>query len=273
MSATGRAGYEYNYEFSVDDEIVLRYNYTVVPGKKTFLFEIRTIFILKKTDGVDEIMGSERCFAEISVNDEQEAQLLFGFNWLASYRLKEYWMTEEDIARFDQDTIDFTKKIEADPGRAHRRTVPIGIDLKVCTVQQEGEEVGPALERVIRAEKLIPLYVYPLQMGLENGPPPPIPLGDMFRVFLWELERTRVEDLNQGLAMMQDCGVCLRAPIVGDQISVLPSCGHALHSHCIVRSLLEKRECPLCHSLVTFDPMAAYANVDPADYEMSKTLA
>ncbi|KAI3451365.1 hypothetical protein Pfo_008030 [Paulownia fortunei] len=63
-----------------------------------------------------------------------------------------------------------------------------------------------------------------------------------------KLPRIRVEDLDEGLALMEVCPICLRNPTIGAQISLLP-CHHAFfHSHCVVRWLEKSRLCPLCHS-------------------------
>ncbi|KAL6571291.1 hypothetical protein OROHE_002934 [Orobanche hederae] len=45
---------------------------------------------------------------------------------------------------------------------------------------------------------------------------------------------------------MEICGVCRGKTMVGTEISLL-RCGHAFHSHCIVRRLLEDKCCPVCH--------------------------
>ncbi|EYU24030.1 hypothetical protein MIMGU_mgv11b017560mg [Erythranthe guttata] len=57
-------------------------------------------------------------------------------------------------------------------------------------------------------------------------------------IFVFELPRNRVEDVADGLLMMEACGICMRASTIGAQITVLPQCGHSFHSHCIVRHLL-----------------------------------
>lgn len=48
------------------------------------------------------------------------------------------------------------------------------------------------------------------------------------------------------------CAVCLEDYAVGDELRVLPSCGHAFHAVCILPWLTERRRCcPLCKTPVS----------------------
>lgn len=53
------------------EDIISRYKYHIYPNKKTFLFEIRTSFILKTIDGVDHMLDSETFDAEVKNNAAQ----------------------------------------------------------------------------------------------------------------------------------------------------------------------------------------------------------
>ncbi|XP_012840152.1 PREDICTED: RING-H2 finger protein ATL5-like [Erythranthe guttata] len=149
-------------------------------------------------------------------------------------------MTKDEVNKLVHEAFEFARKIADDPRHASRLVIPVLVSLEVRTVQQEGEPVDSVIDRTIRAEKLAPLYLWPLATPPVDHP--------KFPCFLTKLPRNRVEDIEEGLKIMRACGICLRAPTIGAQITVLPSCGHAFHSHCIVRWLMGNNLCPLCNS-------------------------
>ncbi|GFP87913.1 hypothetical protein PHJA_000935000 [Phtheirospermum japonicum] len=110
---------------------------------------------------------------------------------------------------------------------------PVVVDLDVFTVQREGETFDACMDRAIMAQKLR------------------------------HLDRMRVEDVQEGLALMPVCPICSRGTSIGAQISLL-TCQHAFHSHCIIRVLeSNKLTCPLCHypAGVYYSDHGSFSNV------------
>ena len=61
-----------------------------------------------------------------------------------------------------------------------------------------------------------------------------------------------------------ECSLCMESLIIGEMVRTLPSCGHAYHSKCIDRWLLDgqahqRRRCPLCNT----DPVETVAITCP----------
>ncbi|KAI3469245.1 hypothetical protein Pfo_025908 [Paulownia fortunei] len=242
-----RSGFEYRYRFWMDDEIIPLYRVAIMFGTKTcqsppikcFLFEIRTNFILKTRlddGGADEVMDSERY--EASVPEDGHEELL---EMQTSFRLKEYWMSDDEIQRLVHGAFDFAKQRAADP--QHGSVIPVVVGLDVCTVQLDGEPLNATIDRAIRPECLIPLYLWPVGPDVQRRR-----IGEVditLDLFSMDLPKIRVEDVDQGLALMEVCPICLHNPTIGAQISLLP-CHHAFHNHCVVRWLQKSTSCPLC---------------------------
>ncbi|KAI3449143.1 hypothetical protein Pfo_005808 [Paulownia fortunei] len=150
-------------------------------------------------------------------------------------------MTDDEVDRLIYEAFDFAKQMAADPQHASLRVIPVVVGVEVCTVQQEGEPIGPTMDRAIRAQNLVPLYLWPFPTAVERQPINPLLIN-----FMMKLPRIRVEDVDEGRALMRVCSICLRNPRMGTQISLLP-CHHAFHSHCVVRWLENSKLCPLCH--------------------------
>ncbi|EYU42379.1 hypothetical protein MIMGU_mgv11b009987mg [Erythranthe guttata] len=232
------AGYEYRYRFSLDDEIAPLYRYTLDPDLKTYLFEIRTSFIIKTIDGRDQIVDSERFDA---CRHGKETVHIFTD---VSCRLAEYWMTKDEIKELVNKASDFAAQTANDPRNARRSLIPIVVRLEVCTVQQENETVDLVNDRVIRADNLVPICVWPTvtDVGREQ-------LDSQLSLYSLRVAmmRRRVEDIDKELTIMPLCGICSRGPKIGTHISVIPPCDHAFHTHCIVRRLLENNYfCSTC---------------------------
>ncbi|KAL3625350.1 hypothetical protein CASFOL_030804 [Castilleja foliolosa] len=207
-----KLGYAYDFQLAMvgADEINSKYKSKLRDGVKTFLFEFRTNFILKKTpENLDEA-------AE------------------AGYRLEEYWMSRDEIEFLLNKTLDFTRNIASDPRYVLLNPIPVTVCLEVRTVQQEGEPFNDALDRAIREEHLVPLYMWNYATTVECSSMP-----DDRRLFLKFLKRVRVKNVEEGLALMRVCPICSRSGALGSQISTLPRCGHAFHSHCIYRWIEE----------------------------------
>ncbi|KAL9142141.1 hypothetical protein ABFS82_14G149200 [Erythranthe guttata] len=240
------AGYEYNYRFSIDDEMAPFYKFEFLHGTKTHIFEIRTSFIMKKINGQDQIMDSER-FHAIVYGDSQTC--LMG---CVADRFAEYWMTNDEIGIFVREALDFAAQTGKNTSRL---LIPIVVHIDVCTVQQENETVDSVSDRVIREEKLVPFDVWPFNPAAADRGNLDGQLWDyLARLMMgWpgcgELDSSniRVEDVGEGMTVMPICNICSRGPMIGTRISVLPSCNHAFHLHCIVRRMLGKNYmCPTC---------------------------
>lgn len=241
----GRAGYEYEYRFSVDDEVAGRYKHAKLPGKKNLLFEMRTVFMIKKKADEDHlIIGSETYDGVLHDDGKQDERRLMPAccGMMVSYRLLEYWMPKDEFDRFNDEAVDFARSAAAQ--RASDDVIPIAADTTVRTVQLDGEPIEQTMNRAIKQEDLLPIYVWPYSSTVEQS------LCDYGRAYhvTQNLERTRVESVEEGLGLglMRVCPMCARAPTIGTQITVLHNCNHAFHSRCIGMWLLEHDDCPYC---------------------------
>ncbi|GFP87069.1 E3 ubiquitin-protein ligase rnf126 [Phtheirospermum japonicum] len=235
-----RVGYEYNYEFSMVDEAEIKSNYKKKLKGKAYLYEFRTKFVLKRRpeEGVADdgvvVMDSERYDARL-----YEGGKKFGLYLMGGFRMKEYWMSYDEILYILDEAIDFAK---ADPHQQQSQVTAVVVSLEVCTVQQDGESLGACMDRAIRATNLVPLYLWPYAT-MERKP-----MTSMLSGYLRRLDRFRVEDIDQGSTLMRACPICSRDTTIGAQISKLPKCKHAFHSHCIVRCLEDNNLCPTCQA-------------------------
>ncbi|KAL3631585.1 hypothetical protein CASFOL_024569 [Castilleja foliolosa] len=245
-------GYAYDFRLSMVsvDEINSKYKSELKDGVKTFLFEFRTNFILKKKrpENVDEeeaaevIIDSERFDAYIHPTGNEKRDLL-ELSVMSSYRLSEYWMTRAEIHFLLNETLDFTRSLVSDPQYVSLNPIPVVVYVEVHTVQQKNETLNNAMDRAIRAEHLAPLYLWPQPTIVESGEMCSYRLS-----YLRGLTRVRVENAVDGLALMPICPICKRCGRVGSQITTLPGCGHAFHSHCVIRWIASKEKdvCPSC---------------------------
>ncbi|KAK6136225.1 hypothetical protein DH2020_030057 [Rehmannia glutinosa] len=152
-----------------------------------------------------------------------------------SYMLKEYWMTEDEIVKLVRGAYNFAKQHK--PSMIGSSVISFVVGIDVCTVQQEGEELEAAMDRAIRAENLVPWnYIHLNYFDISR---------DMF-LFLFNLPRIRVEDVNDGLGLMETCPICLHSLTISTQITHVPKCNHVFHTHCIAKWLLKNNSCPLC---------------------------
>ncbi|KAL3639667.1 hypothetical protein CASFOL_014635 [Castilleja foliolosa] len=239
---SGRVGYEYDYRFSIvdADEISSVYKFFLDPKLKYFLFEFRTSFILKsKTDeGKHDLTDSERYDLRVP---QIGGDLSIYFRTYR--RLDDYWMTEDEMKLLSSEAFDFAKQMAAKPEHALLNLIPIAVEIDVCTVQQEAETYDACLGRAIRPQNMVPLYLWVSFTSVEERKP----MTPRLITFLLHLPRIRVEDIEKGLALMEECSICSEMTKVGAQISVL-QCGHAFHSHCVVGWLEDNRLCPTCKS-------------------------
>ncbi|GFQ06248.1 E3 ubiquitin-protein ligase rnf181 [Phtheirospermum japonicum] len=247
----GRSGYEYSYRFWVDNEIIPLYRLCILgmmfsSGFKGFLFEIITNFRVKRArvdDDSDEIMmmmGSERFGA--AVKEDEDFSCLA---WKTDIRLKDYWMSDNEIEVLVREAVDFAvaQRAANPPRNPSRWLIPIVVGLDVTAVQQEGEPIDAAVDRAIKPERLMPLYLWetviPVTLQFDEKP------YRRYKSFLMELPRVRVEE-EEDDGIMDACRVCLRPFTIGAQISFVP-CKHACHSRCLFNWLQKgNSSCPLC---------------------------
>ncbi|KAL7125699.1 hypothetical protein ABFS83_14G133900 [Erythranthe nasuta] len=145
--------YEYNYRFTLLREIKTSYIYQIRPGKKNYLFEIRTSFIVKKTDGVYQIIDSEMYGTELHGVEESDVSKIFENKLI--YRLKEYYMSKEEIDKFKHMSLVFAKQVEADPKYNLSDTISLVGNIEVCTIQKDNQTLKEFMGRAIRTESHI----------------------------------------------------------------------------------------------------------------------
>ncbi|KAL6505894.1 hypothetical protein OROHE_023273 [Orobanche hederae] len=141
------------------------------------------------------------------------------------------------------------------------------VDLEVPTALEEGGPLEAALARAMRPDTMRPFDLHTHQY-LTN-PNPSSRLEDLFKLHMgyynddfslemWArnldklhfLERRlyeegfRVDDAGEGLAVMQQCGICGGKPFIGTVIAKL-RCGHLFHYHCVVWPLKDHHACPI----------------------------
>ncbi|KAL9171886.1 hypothetical protein ABFS82_03G009800 [Erythranthe guttata] len=246
-----RAGYEYRYGFAAAYGGVLPLK--TFGWRKKLFFEIRTNFILRKRISKEEeevIIGSER-FEEVIIGSERFDMILgddfedptYLILWIKP-RLKSYWIIPSDeIDLLLSGAFDFAKQCSSNDN--DNLVIPAVVNLEICTVQIEGESIDDAFDRAISGECLEPIFLM-LNFSGRNDEINKLVPSELQRFLNTRLDKVRVEDLDEGLSLMNECSICLRSPIVGSRISVLPNCGHAFHSHCIVRWFILSNLCPLC---------------------------
>lgn len=211
---------------------------------------MRINFIIKETRGKKSVIDGETYYGQLNVVDGRlmslgrERELLaMGLEDEVSYRLPDYWMPRDLIRTFNLDAIDFARETTAaDPERASDVVIPIAAHVKVCTVQLGSESFEEAMNRAIRAEDLVPLFVWSFRAVVDESK------CSCERGFnlSYRLEGKRFESVDEALALMPLCSICSQAPTFGTQITVLPKCGHAFHSRCIILHLVDQDMCPCC---------------------------
>ncbi|GER50624.1 RING/U-box superfamily protein [Striga asiatica] len=226
-----RPGYEYRHQIEIDEGRVNTNRRISLEGRCAFEFQTRTNFILKPRDS-----GA----GEITLCSETISERLFGYEFdyelfpHSQYRLREYWMPEAQIQELIREATDLCRSTLLSTADRGPRVIPVTLRIVVCTVQQDGEELGATMDRAIRVENLVP---DPVDVNWALG----------LEVFVMEhMARSRLEDVELGLGLMRSCPICERAPTLGAQLSTI-ACGHTFHSHCIVRSLRNKNSCPVCN--------------------------
>lgn len=83
----------------------------------------------------------------------------------------------------------------------------------------------------------------PRQRRIPPIPPPPPPLSHV-----------RISRLPRIFATRDDisiqCQICLRYPVLDDELIPIPPCYHTFHAECIIQWLKHSGACPICRSIV-----------------------
>ncbi|KAL6543880.1 hypothetical protein OROGR_010377 [Orobanche gracilis] len=235
-----KGAFEYTCSFSLDDAIIPAYT----PRKPSEgAVEVRSNFLVKVLEtGEKRWLGSETFGAIIrSESDVREALAM---------RLSDYWMSPPQIEKLLDKALGL--------GGPEAGAV---VDLEVLTAQEEGEPLEDALARAMRPAILRPFDL--LTNHYLTNPSPRLEelfwlrLGNGFSLDMWARnldkvhflgrlyeEGFRVDDVGQGLAVMQQCGICGGEPFVGTVTAKL-RCGHLFHYHCVVWPLKDHHACPI----------------------------
>ncbi|CAA0841904.1 RING/U-box superfamily protein [Striga hermonthica] len=236
-----RPGYEYRHQIEIDEGRVITNRGFSLEGRCAFEFQIETNFILKPRDsGAGEtILCSETITERIFRSDHGYERFFRLLIFRSELRLREYWMTEAHIQELIREALDLCRSTVLSTADRGPRVIPVTVRIDVCTVQQDGEELGATMDRAIRVENLLPLDVNGIYIYRD--------IGFALEVFVVEdMVKFRLEDVELGLGLMRSCPICKRAPTLGAQLSTL-ACGHTFHCRCIVGSLRNKNSCPVCN--------------------------
>nr|CAD1838060.1 unnamed protein product [Ananas comosus var. bracteatus] len=76
----------------------------------------------------------------------------------------------------------------------------------------------------------------------------------------------RSSDFEQGL----ECSVCLSDVSDGEEVRLLPRCGHGFHAGCVDAWLLSHSTCPVCRTPVIADLSLPQASSDPPAAELAE---
>ncbi|KAL6505946.1 hypothetical protein OROHE_022665 [Orobanche hederae] len=230
--------FEYACGFSRDESIIPVYAFSYVPPGVDLVAEVRTNFYAKSENEKKTWLGSERFGASGSSNRLRDK---------LSARLRDYWLSPPQI--------------EALLDAARLSTGPTVVDLEICSlVEAEEEAMRPATLRPLdlaplvnpdrRVDELFQLHPEMVDYDdMENSSAVLASKMDVMR-FLYKLydagERlVRVDDVEEGTAVMPECGMCRGRPFVGTFVAKL-RCGHHFHYHCIVWHVKDHRDCPIC---------------------------
>ncbi|CAA0822735.1 RING/U-box superfamily protein [Striga hermonthica] len=243
-----RPGYDYRHHIQIDDGRNMDLHRRMQGRARCqFDFQFQTNFILKPNDaGAGETTLCSEAFVDVPFDGENEFQFLL----CSRHRLREYWMPEAQIQELVSEVLDLCRSKMSSTADRDPRVVPVTVTIDVCTVQQDGEELDAAVDRAITIENLLPVLFFDIDRVLKEISFDARGIPCTLATFVWvDMERFRLEDVELGLGLMRSCPICDRAPTLGAQLSTIV-CGHTFHSHCIVGSLLNKKNsCPVCNRL------------------------
>ncbi|KAG0491710.1 hypothetical protein HPP92_005108 [Vanilla planifolia] len=83
--------------------------------------------------------------------------------------------------------------------------------------------------------------------GHSRGPPPNKGLN---KKALRSLPKTSFDDSVAAGGRLAECAICLAEFVQGDQIRVLPQCGHGFHVSCVDTWLGSHSSCPFCRQVL-----------------------
>ncbi|GER26003.1 RING/U-box superfamily protein [Striga asiatica] len=248
------AGFEYHWQLSmgdankIDPKLISKVKAhetnphiapKLKPGYRIFVFEFKTNFILARMPfGPNTFMDSESFYA-IVLELENSALDRCLLNAQALERLRNYWMTRDEIIRLVDEAIDFARQNAGCREVNWASLVVVGLEVR--TAQQEGESNEAVMDRVIRAQYLVPLPYLPMTYSTVEYAPK---IYDIRHYVMRNRLREKVDKI-EGM-----CGICSRNMSLSIVVSKLPRCGHTFHSGCIYLWLEGCNRCPSCQTLL-----------------------
>ncbi|XP_012833722.1 PREDICTED: uncharacterized protein LOC105954603 [Erythranthe guttata] len=248
----GKHGYACDNRLFAGTTYVAFFKYRVKPNHVNYVLDVNVLFIVRKINGEDEIIGSERYTTDLYAPEEPNCELTQVFK----HRLEEYWISEEQLAEFKQKLFDLAKEKDSDPKSRALNSIIVEID--VVTLQQVGEKIDATMKRAMKKENLLPLYIWPFE-SINGHRPGYVARPGVTNVlkFLLHMRRNRVSDLYSAWTMMRICRLCNDGPN-WSQMTIMDCCKRAYHSKCIFRQLLlTSNYCPSCNSQV-YDPCVVF---------------
>lgn len=134
----------------MQDEMISSNEFEFSKSKRSFVFEFRTNFVIKGKCGFKMTIDSERFRACFVQGKTSRMHLEIS----AGYRLNEYSMPNEKNDALIEDAIEIAKQLM---NYSKLQVIPIVINVNVCTVQREDEELRATLSRAITSRDLEPL--------------------------------------------------------------------------------------------------------------------
>ncbi|KAK6793380.1 hypothetical protein RDI58_006833 [Solanum bulbocastanum] len=80
--------------------------------------------------------------------------------------------------------------------------------------------------------------------------PPPVKNKGLKKKVLKYLPKFKYDPSSGELPFAAECAICLVEYVEGDEIRVLPNCGHRFHLQCVDTWLLTNSSCPSCRQIL-----------------------
>lgn len=80
--------------------------------------------------------------------------------------------------------------------------------------------------------------------------PPPVKNKGLKKKVLKSLPKFKYDPSTGELPFAAECAICLVEYVEGDEIRVLPNCGHRFHLQCVDTWLLSNSSCPSCRRIL-----------------------